>query len=128
MKIVKYDIVILGIVSAKSNELVAKGFKRHFDESSSFCLFCDYASYDIPIGAEFDCLVNLQTQKDYAINATLIDVTQQMAISFDAIPNGWKTVSRFMFSQKDLNLIKSEMPVIDVWRGFNEKFKLICRG
>ncbi len=126
MKIVRYDLFITGIVSAASNELVAKGLKRNFDENSSLCLFCGYANYNIPIGTEVNCLANLQTEKDEPIKATLIDITQQWAIPFDLIPSGWQTVARFMFSKEDLNFIKNEIPFIDTWSDSKNKFKLIA--
>ena len=126
MTIVKNYLWIYGIVSPESYKLIAKGLKRTFDENLSLCLFCGYSNYDVTIGTEFDCLINLQTQKYNPIRATLVDVTQQFAFPFDSIPNGWKTISRFMFSKEDLHFIENEIPFADTWFESPNKFKLIA--
>jgi len=121
----EYSLLILGIVSENTMMRISKGFKKDLDAYCTINLFCSYSEYDIPINAEFNCLINLQTQSAIAIKTTLADITQGWGLPFDFIPKGHKTISRFIVSKFDLKVIEREIPIIDLWESSDNKFELL---
>jgi hypothetical protein len=114
MKKLIFRVRIPGIVSESTKKLIDKGFSRHGDENLTLDLFCSFSEFEIPIGTTFNYF-----EKDNTLipldHAMLIAVTQQLGKPFDVIPMGWKTISKFEFSEKDINVLKNELPIIDSW-------------
>lgn len=126
MRKIKYKLIIAGIVSEPCLNVAKMGLQRSFDPQFCLCLFCVFSDYEVPIGTEFDAIINSQTKEKYPVKAKLIDVTQQWAKPFDCIPRGYKTISRFSFtSVTDVNWLKNEIPTVNNWYGNDKKFKLI---
>lgn len=106
---------ISGIVSQTALKLVSKGLTRSRDKKVSIDMFCEYSEYEIPIGTEFNYLKDIKHNTFLKLKAVLIDVTQSWGLSFDTIPKGHKTISRFEFTEIDLNIITDKIPIIDTW-------------
>jgi hypothetical protein len=115
MKKIIYKVTVFGILSESSKRLIYKGFERNADENLSLTLFCSYSDFEIPIGATFNFFEKGNLRFSLNAEAILVDVTQQLGKPFDAIPMGWKTISKFTFSEKDIIVLKNELPVIHSW-------------
>ncbi|BAU53639.1 hypothetical protein [Mucilaginibacter gotjawali] len=115
MKKITYGVTIYGILSESSKKIVYKGLERNANESLSLNLFCSYSEFQIPIGATFNYFEKGDLKLYLNPEAILVDVTQQFGKPFPAIPTGWKTISKFTFSEKDIIILKNELPVIDSW-------------
>lgn len=120
----EYYLQISGVVSKSSYKFISNGFTKPYNESLVLNLFCSYSEYEVPIGSEFNYLVNLQDNRVLKVKAILIDVTQAYGLSYNSVPLGHKTISRFEFSESDISLIKNEIPVADTWFSSNSKFEL----
>jgi Fic family protein len=121
----RYQVRVSGIISAGSKKLIDKGFTVKGDERRTLDLFCFYSELEIPIGATFNCFEKNNIQTLLKEEAVLIAVTQQVGKPFEVIPEGWKTISKFEFSEKDVNDLKRELPVIDSWTYLDDKFYLL---
>lgn len=117
-------IKIVGIISDSSFRLISKGLHRTSASKSYLDLFCAYSDFEIPVGIEFFYWHDKKCGTSTPLKAKLIDVTQQMAITFDSIPKGWKTISRFIIDEAGIKLVKSEIPVVDDWWEFSGDFYL----
>jgi len=54
----------------------------------------------------------------------LVAITQQFGRAFEVIPEGWKTISKFEFSEKDVCDLRKELPILDSWTFIDERFYL----
>ncbi|RKR84849.1 hypothetical protein BDD43_5102 [Mucilaginibacter gracilis] len=124
MKVI-YKSQVLGIVSENSYEVIKKGLKRKFNEGLALNFFCTYSEYEIPFGTRFNYLKNNLSGTIVEIQATLVDATQQWGLPFDNVPMGYKTISRFEFTELGLDLIKREIPVIDSWSSTKSVFEFL---
>ena len=121
----RYQVKVNGIVSEGSKKLIDKGFQFKGDERRTLDLFCWYSGLDIPMGATFNCFEKNNIQTLLTDEATLIAVTQQFGKPFEVIPQGWKTISKFEFSEKDICGLKNSLPIIDSWTFLDDKFYLL---
>jgi len=96
----RYHVRVGGIISERSKKLIDKGFKIIGDELRTLDLFCSYSEFEIPIGATFNYFEKSNIQTLLKEEAVLIAVTQQVRKPFEVIPEGWKTISKFEFSEE----------------------------
>ena len=121
----RYQVSVNGIISSWSKIMADRGFKVKGDEKRTLDLFCWYSNLEIPIGATFNCFEKNNVQTQLKKDAILIAVTQQMGKPFEVIPEGWKTISKFEFSEEDLYTLKNELPVLDSWTFLDDKCYLL---
>jgi len=121
----RYQVSVNGIISSWSKIIADRGFKVKGDEKRTLDLFCWYSELEVPIGATFNCFEKNNVQTQLKKDAVLIAVTQQMGKPFEVIPEGWKTISKFEFSEEDLYTLKNELPVLDSWTFLDDKCYLL---
>jgi len=121
----RYQVKVNGIISEGSKKLIDHGFKEKGDERRTLDLFCSYSEFEIPIGATFNCFEKNGMQTLLTEDAVLIAITQQFGKPFEVIPEGWKTISKFEFSDKDVNNLRNELPVLDSWAFLGNEFYLL---
>ena len=124
-KTFRYQVKVNGIISETSKKLIDKGFTETRDEFHTINLFCSYSELKIPIGATFNCFEKNNKQTILEKDAVLLAVTQQFGKPFEFIPEGWKTISKFEFSEKDVYNLKNELPILDSWTYLDDEFFLL---
>ena len=121
----RYHVNVNGIISARSKKIIDKGFKVKGDERRTLDLFCWYSMLEIPIGATFNYFEKNNVQTPLKSEAVLIAVTQQFGKPFEVIPEGWKTISKFEFSEEDAYDLKNELSILDSWTFLDDKCYLL---
>lgn len=90
-----YSIKIFGVLS-KELEYKFKHVLNLPIKKNEFIFFCDYSSYDIPIGFVFTKIRNDKTNQIFDnYKLRLMKVTQEHVIEYDMIPKGHKTLCKF---------------------------------
>jgi Fic family protein len=121
----RYQVSVNGIISSMSKKMIDKGFKIKGDEKHTLDLFCRYSNLEIPIGATFNYFEKNNVLSPLKNEAVLIAVTQQFGKPFEVIPEGWKTISKFEFSEEDVSNLKNELPVLNTWTSLDDKCYLL---
>lgn len=78
-------------------------------------LFLSYNYADVPVGRSFDCCFRRSDIRDVAwVTTTVVAVTQQFGVVWDAIPHGWKTLAVLRFEPEIPALIR-DLPEAAAW-------------
>jgi hypothetical protein len=87
--------------------------------ASEIILFCDYSSFEIPIGFSFNEVEDADKNKFSGI-IVLKTVTQASALHFDGVPIGHKTICKFDVNEPALFNVLDKMKMIKSWYGSDE--------
>jgi hypothetical protein len=106
---------VVGIMS--NNLLFTFGKLLSFDGKSidEVVLFCDYSSFDVPIGYSFKTIQDSNASILYSGSMILVSVTQAYAIAYDSIPKGDKTICMFKFPNTNVPNIIYTLPIVTGW-------------
>ena len=108
------ELKVVGILSKKLFLSFGKVLDANKLENNEIILFCDYSSFDIPVGYIFNTIMDSSGSKCFSGNILLRNVSQAFALEFDSIPKGHKTICKFQFAEGIPEVVK-KMSVIDDW-------------
>lgn len=107
----------LKIRGAVSKHLLGRYHRlvNYRESTHDVVLFCDYSSFDIPLGYTFNRIEDLKNGNKVYSKIILKGVSQEFGISFDLIPKGYKTICNFQFIESDVPEIIDNLPLIADW-------------
>ncbi len=124
------NIVRLRVSGRLSDKELMSKFRLVLDYSPSreteIILLCDYSEFDIPLGYVFGSIEDLNGQVVFTGDIILKKVTQQFVLSFDSVPQGWKTICKFEFVEQRIPEMVRTLPAASFWVGADPS--LVLRG
>jgi hypothetical protein len=111
-EIVKLKIV--GVLSRKWFPKFNKSLSLDKFAKNEVVLFCDFSSFDIPLGFRFKSIRSPTNVELFRGDIELTAISQAFAINFDYIPKGHKTLCKFRFNDQ-LPLAVSSFPIVEDW-------------
>ena len=87
-------------IQGKLSNKAIMAIKNPHANSNEVWLFVDYASIEIPVGNQFDAMLKGEYKElvPFESKIKLLQVIDQFGHSLNAIPQGWKTICKFGFS------------------------------
>ncbi|SEM30932.1 hypothetical protein SAMN04488505_10416 [Chitinophaga rupis] len=76
-------------------------------------LFCDFSEFDIPIGAVFTIVKDMEGDEHLIGEVTLKSVTQGFFLPFDMVPAGHKTLCAFDLGKEQPKIIQRLSAISD---------------
>ena len=117
-------LVLQGRVSKKIQNKLSKTIQRNFDATGTIFLFCDYSSFEVPLGKVFNYIINNSEKEVLETGMELIYITQEFLRPYDSVPIGHKTICQFKVDRKTSIYITEKFPILDTWKPFSNVFYL----
>jgi hypothetical protein len=109
-------LTLFGLVSPASMELVEAALPADRPATSRVC-FVGYSYADLPLPKRFTILFAMdKPETGVKTEIVIIAATQQLAVSSEEIPHGWKTICVIDFPL-GVPPIVDDLPTLNSWKG-----------